>query len=407
MAKPTTIKIQLRELHPGQLEIKQNAKRFNTLECGRRFGKSTLGEDLIIEKPLNLKQPAGWFAPTYMFLDPIWDSVVNQLGPIITRKNEQKKSIHLATGGLIDFWSLENKDAGRGRKYARVIIDEAGMIAHLKHSWENSIRATLTDYVGDLFLLSTPKGRNFFHECFARGQDPQEKEWASWRKGSIDNPYLDKEEIAAARRELPEAVFKQEYEGIPADDGGNPFGISSIRNCIGPISNRDAVVFGVDLAKSQDYCVVVGLDSSGCVCVFERWQSDWKQTRERVAGIVGYIPCLIDSTGVGDPIVEDLQRTANNFEGFKFTSTAKQQIMEGLASAIQRSSLRIPDGVMIAELESFCFEYSKRGVRYSAPPGMHDDCVCALALAVQHGSNPSCRPFNPEEVLMGRSSVSL
>jgi hypothetical protein len=87
---------------------------------------------------------------------------------------------------------------------------------------------------------------------------------------------------------------------------------------------------------------------------------------------------------VGDPVVEGLQREAgHHFEGFKFTSATKQQIMEGLAVAIQRKQVTFPEGPIVSELETFEYEYTRTGVRYTAPEGLHDDCVCALALAVQ------------------------
>ena len=56
--------------------------------------------------------------------------------------------------------------------------------------------------------------------------------------------------------------------------------------------------------------------------------------------------------------------------------------MEGLAVAIQRGEVAFPDGVIVSELESFEHYYKRTGVQYSAPDGMFDDCVCALALAV-------------------------
>jgi hypothetical protein len=96
---------------------------------------------------------------------------------------------------------------------------------------------------------------------------------------------------------------------------------------------------------------------------------------------------LVDSTGVGDAVLESLQDGRNNFEGFKFTSTSKQQLMEGLRLAIQQRGVRFPDGVIVSELESFEFTYTRTGVRYSAPEGEFDDCVCALALAVLQYKN--------------------
>jgi hypothetical protein len=400
------IEVVIPKLHAAQKAIVEESARFNAVQCGRRFGKTTLGKDRLIAKPLEGK-PAAWFAPTYKLLSEVFDSVESILGPAIESSNKQLKEIKLVTGGCIDFWSLEDHNAGRGRKYASVVVDEAGIVPHLKEVWQQAIRPTLTDYKGEAWLLGTPKGRNFFHECYTKGQDSQQSLWKSWRRGSVDNPLLDPTEIEDARRELPKAVFDQEYRGIPADDGGNPFGLDAIRSCLGPISDAPAVAFGADLAKSQDFCVTVGLDIHGCVCHFDRWQSDWKSTTERLQRNMGWVPSLVDSTGVGDPIVEDLQRSNSNFEGFKFTQTAKQQIMEGLSNALQRGLIRIPTGVLHDELESFTFEYSKRGVRYTAPQGMHDDCVCALALAVHKWRMPSTSFQSVEGIMMGRSGVYL
>ena len=95
-------------------------------------------------------------------------------------------------------------------------------------------------------------------------------------------------------------------------------------------------------------------------------------------------PALVDSSGVGDPVVEQLQRQGDGlFEGFKFSAQSKQQLMEGLAVAIQQRGVAYPAGVLVQELESFEYVYTRTGVQYSAPAGRHDDGVCALALAVR------------------------
>ena len=153
-------------------------------------------------------------------------------------------------------------------------------------------------------------------------------------------------------------------------------------------------MWGVDLAKSQDYTVAIGLDESGHVCRLERWQSPWNQTQDRLEELIGDSYAVIDSTGVGDPIVETLQRRCSSVEGFNFTSRSKQQIMEGLAVAIQTNSIAFPDGWLRSELEAFEYQYTRTGVRYEAPSGLHDDGVCALALALHARSFVSSRAFS-------------
>jgi hypothetical protein len=140
------------------------------------------------------------------------------------------------------------------------------------------------------------------------------------------------------------------------------------------------VCFGIDLAKSVDYTAIIGLDEHRQVCYFDRFQLPWRETIQRIKALPN-VPMKIDSTGVGDPIVEEIQLTGQNVSGFKFNQTTKQQLMEGLAAVIQQRKIAFPEGLIQSELENFTFEYTRTGVKYTAPTGLHDDCVCALALA--------------------------
>jgi hypothetical protein len=374
------IRLKLPRRHAGQVKVASEAKRFNVLQCGRRWGKTTFGTDMLIGPALN-GYPTAWFAPTYKLLAEVWRVVLSTLTPVIRATNVQEKRIELVTGGVIDFWSLDDSDPARGRKYKRAVVDEAGIVRNLEAGWQEAIRPTLTDFKGDAWFLGTPKGRNFFHRLYAKGESG-ETEWASWRMPTTTNPHIDPAEVEAAKRDLPPAVFNQEFLGIPADDGGNPFGLTKIHACkSATLPASDPVVFGVDLAKSYDWTVVCGLDDDGRVCVLERWQSDWGQTKRRILDLCSGVPALVDSTGVGDPVVEDLQRAGVAVEGFKFTASSKQQLMEGLAAAIQQEAVQFPDGWLLNELEAFEYEYRPGGIRYSAPEGLHDDGVMALALA--------------------------
>lgn len=379
-------------LHAAQQRVIDGAKRFNVLECGRRSGKTTLGVDLAIDVALDGK-PVGWFAPTYKILADAWRELVAGTVDVRLRLDQQERRIELITGGVIECWSLDTPDPARGRKYARVLIDEAGIVRDLENAWNGAIRPTLTDYRGDAWFFGTPKGHNYFHRLYAKGQQG-EPDWQSWRFGTVENPAISAAEVEDAKRDMPPAVFEQEYLGIPADDGGNPFGLTAIKACIAPLSTAAPAVWGVDLAKSQDWTWPIALDGTGTVCISERWQSPWAATLERLSAMISRsgARALVDSTGVGDPIVEQLQsRCGDLVEGFKFTAQSKQQLMEGLAAAIQQRTVRFPDGPLVSELASFTYEYTKTGVRYTAPDGLHDDGVCALALAVQARSKPRAR----------------
>lgn len=285
-------------------------------------------------------------------------------------------------GALIEFKSAEKPDNLYGDDVYAVVIDEASRCR--EESW-HAVRSTLTATNGPARIIGNIKGRrNWFYDMARRAE-----------AGDVDMHYakliaadavaagiVKAEEVEAARRDLPEAVFNELYMAIPNDDGGNPFGLKSIRLQVKALSSLPPVAFGIDLAKSVDWCVIIGLDVNGDVCRYERFQLPWSETEAKILATIGTgVPTLIDSTGVGDPIVERLQKTNAMITGFKFTSASKQQIMEGLALAIQGGTVGYPAGTIVMELEAFEYEYTRTGVKYSAPEGQHDDTVCALALA--------------------------
>ena len=367
------MRIELPKPHINQQQILECDRRFIVVMCGRRFGKSELSQIIGIKEAIKGGQVA-YITPTYKLAKAFFERLT---GALQFKNNISNLKIYCPNNGSIEFYTGERLDNLRGRKFHLVIIDEASFIPDLENGWNNSIRPTLTDYKGKAVFLSTPKGKNFFYSLFMKAG---ENDWASFKFTSYDNPHIDPKEIDDARMQLPEVVFEQEYMANPAENSANPFGSKFIRACIKPISNQQIVAFGIDLAKSVDHTAIIGLDNNGNVAYFDRFQMDWHNTKETIRRLP-IAPILADSTGVGDPILEDLKREGINIEGLKFTSQSKQQLMEGLATAIQQGKIGFPDGVIVKELEIFEYIFSSHGVRYSAPSGFHDDCVMALALA--------------------------
>lgn len=375
------VEVTLHRLHDGQRRIADHPARFKVVMCGRRFGKSALGIRWLCDGVLK-GESCGWFAPNYKYAGDAWRELVQRLGPVIQSKNEQDRRVELVNGGVLEVWTLDSDDPARGRKYHRVVIDEAGIVSELLKLWQASIRPTLVDYEGHALFLGTPKGRRHgFMQLFQRGESDDPK-WASFRASTLDNPYIPPEEVEEARRELPPEIFQQEFEGIPTDDGANPFGLTAIRSAVKPLSDHPPVVFGVDLARSLDYSVAVGLDAWGAVCVLDRWQLPWGETKTKIQALVGQTPIVADSTGVGDGIVADLQAMGVDVTPHYFTQPSKLRLMQRLVAAFQGEQLGIPDGWLVRELEAFEFTYTASGVKYEAPKGMHDDGVMALALAL-------------------------
>jgi phage FluMu gp28-like protein len=370
------MRIELPTPHINQRQILDSNKRFIVVMCGRRFGKSELSQILGITEALKGGSVA-YVTPTYGLAQVFFERLTKTL-PF--KNNISKLKIYCPNEGSIEFFTGERLDNLRGRKFHLVIIDEAAFISDLEEGWSNSIRPTLTDYEGRAVFLSTPRGKNFFYSLFMK---QGENDWQSFKFSTYDNPHINPREIDDARIQLPEVVFNQEYLADPAENSANPFGNAFIRRCIKPLSAQTIVCYGIDLAKSVDFTVIIGLDKSGNVAYFDRFQLDWHNTKETIKRLPP-APIIVDSTGVGDPILEDLLREGVNIEGLKFTSQSKQQLMEGLASAIQQAKIGFPEGVIVDELDVFEYQFTANGVRYSAPSGFHDDCVVSLALAWQN-----------------------
>jgi phage FluMu gp28-like protein len=374
------------DLYRKQREAIFDEARYVWVEASTKSGKTVGCLEWIVDglqhDPPNAN--VWWVAPIYPQAKIAFTRLKNGLGGCegIT-VNDSELRIEFPGKRSIWFKGSDKPDSLYGEDVYRCVMDEASRCR--EESW-HAIRSTLTATQGPIRLIGNVKGRkNFFYRGCRAAQ--QGKAGHAYHKltaqDAIDAGVLTADEVLDAEAALPAHVFRELYYAEPSDDGGNPFGLDAIDACIAPQSDDRPVCFGVDLAKSVDFNAVIGLDDSARVCRFAHWQSDWGATKTRLTEIVRFTPSLIDSTGVGDPIVEDLQRTAGNIEGFKFSSLSKQQLMEGLAAAIQRRQVSFPEGRIADELREFGYEYTRTGVRYSAPEGLHDDCVCALALAVK------------------------
>ena len=194
--------------HDGQVKIIQGAKRFNVIANGRRWGKTILAVKLSMETMLK-GQNVGYFAPDPALFEDFWEELKERLEPITIYKSESKHTIRINTGGEIKLWSLEKKNAGRSKKYHRVIIDEAAFAKNLKYQWEKCIRATLTDYQGDAFFFSSPAFGTFFQEIFDYCK--KYSNWASFQMPTSTNPYISPEELKEIEETTDPLTWAQEY----------------------------------------------------------------------------------------------------------------------------------------------------------------------------------------------------
>lgn len=380
-----------------QRKILESKARFTITEASTKAGKTFSHLWWLFEKahtPPKKGANYWWIAPVYSQAKIAFSRVRRVVGgSSLYRINESELFIVTPAGSTIWFKSAEKPDNLYGEDVYAAVFDE--FTRAREEAW-TALRTTLTATKAPCKFIGNVKGKkNWGYRLGqkARAGEPGYEYFKVTAYDAVAEGILDKEEIEQAKRDLPENAFRELYLAEALDDQANPFGISHIQRCVLQLSTLPAVCYGVDLAKSVDWTVVVGLDRNGRICFFERWQADWSQTRRRVIQIIRGVPTYLDSTGVGDPIVEDIKKECFGAEGFIFSQNSKQQLMEGLAVAIQNDEISVLEGIMQEEMEAFEFEYTRTGVRYRAPEGTHDDTVCALALANKRRKNRPAAPI--------------
>ena len=395
-------------LYPKQHAAIFDPRRYSCIEATVKSGKTSGCIVWIIEQAMAGRDGWNywWVAPVYVQADIAFRRASRAIPRTMRRINITLKTITLLNGAVIWFKSSDHPDTLYGEDVYAAVIDEA---SRAKEEGWHAVRSTLTATRGPIRIIGNVKGRKSWAYRLARRAEAGEPNMGYHKiiaADAVAAGILDAEEIEDARRQLPDNVFRELYLAEASDDQGNPFGIEAIKKCLRDgLSARPPRVWGWDLAKYHDWTVGIALDDDGAVCRIERFQRPWEETITAIRRETGRTPALVDATGVGDPIMENLQRTSeraslqfahiehgrvtapgSNFSGFKFSASSKQMLMEGLAVAIQSQDVSFPAGVISQELENFEFVYmpSSRMVRYSAPEGFHDDCVCALALSVMH-----------------------
>jgi hypothetical protein len=393
-------RIQLPEPHPAQQQILDEARRWNVVALGRRAGKSTLALHLLAETALHA-QPAGYFAPTYKLLAEFWRELRTILEPVTRMKSEQDHRLELITGGTLECWSLDDPNPARGRKYGKIVVDEAAMVRDLLEIWQLALRPTLTDLSGGAWFMSTPRGLNDFWTLYQNGQDPLNAEWMSWQMPTSVNPFIKPAELEAARHELPERAWAQEYraEFLEVEGAGVFRGVQGVARLEpqGPQRGHTYVI-GCDWARSNDFTVFSIMDASTLeqVAIDRFTQIDFEFQTERLHRWADlYQPRVImaEANALGQPLVERLQqgygrlygesRRALPIQPWWSTNATKAALVQQLSVAIENGDVALlDDAVQTSELQAYEVERLPSGMlRYGAPSGQHDDTVIATALA--------------------------
>lgn len=202
------IEITLPTLHPAQWRVLSKLRRFNTIACGRRWGKTRFSAAWALEK-IGRGLPGFWVAPSFPIADIGWRLMRGLAVQIPGCEISDGKMRISFNGGWGQFKSADSEGGLRGEGLGWLVADECAHIRNWPDVWEQELRPALTDLKGEALFPSTPFGLNHYAEMFRRAEsDPA---WASFQEPTRNNPFIDPGEIEAARKDMPELVFRQEY----------------------------------------------------------------------------------------------------------------------------------------------------------------------------------------------------
>jgi hypothetical protein len=201
-------------LHPKQMEVFKSRARFRVVVAGRRWGKSQLSKVLIIKFARMPKRKIWYVAPTYKMAKQImWNDIKDTIPTKwIKSVNETHMAIVLLNGTRIELKGADKPDSLRGVGIHFLVLDEFQDMS--EETWYKVLRPTLADTGGHAIFIGTPKAYNLLYDVFKKGQDAlavARGEWESWQFPTITSPFIPKAEIEAARADMDEKSFNQEF----------------------------------------------------------------------------------------------------------------------------------------------------------------------------------------------------
>lgn len=379
------------EPHERQEEVLRvfNNLRTIVLCAGRRFGKSALCAYLALKVLLGKNKKVWIVSPSYDLSLKVFNYLVRWFSIVAPSQTKgityrPTPKIKTARGSILECKSAENPTSLLGEELDLMIVDEAARID--RRIYEQFLFPTLSSRQGKVVFISTPLGKNWFYEQYEKAREMG----GAFTFPSKDNPTFPQEEWEYSQKNLPDHVFQQEYQAQFLDDSTAVFrGVDEcIKETISDPREGRVYTMGVDLGKYRDYTVLTVIDHFNNEVVYiDRFKDvEWELQKKRIVTLAeryNRARVVIDSTGLGDPIADYLRKEGLFVEDISYSQKRKQQLIEKLSIFIQEQLVTIPpDEQLLAEMKSFGYNLNDGRVSYSAPSGMHDDCVNSLALAV-------------------------
>lgn len=407
-------------LHETQNLVARDRHQFRVVNCGRRWGKTTLAIEEMKGKALYHPRRIAYIAPTYQQArDIAWEQLKNELDPIIISVNESRLELKVRTRdngeSLIVLRGWEAIDTLRGQYYDFIVIDEVASMRNFWQQWEEVVRPTLVDKKGEVLFISTPKGFNHFYDLYNRELDEKKgKDFKSFTFTSYDNPHIPKEELDKSRDEMTEDSFSQEF-------------LADFRKLEGLVYkefNRSRHIFEDEPARIVDYIAGVdfGYNHPAAVIHIKRdhdgtyWVvEEWVKTKRTETQIANYASTCKFNRVYPDPENPSAIQVLNDHHlPVMEVVKGKGSIQTGINKVrelFKQNRLFIHKSCinLINELESY--SYDEEGSRHQEglypsenPIKQHDDALDALRYAISGSFELHVRPEEEEhaERLMSR-----
>ena len=365
--------------------------KYYTLVSSRQAGKTMLGMNMLLYFAINNpKSKVAFISPTYMQVRKVMEELHNAIAMSkITKKvNYSTYEIHFHNGSVIYFRSADNYDSLRGYTFDFMICDEASYLK--EQGWRAAIQPTVLVRGKKVILMSTPRGLDFFHEMYQLGKSPEHPNYQSYRMTYKGNPFVDMAEIEAAKKTLPPAIYKAEYEGEFVQ--GESMVFENYTACMFDKYPQPTgrVFAGVDLGKESDYTVMTLIDETGQVIdIYRDNKKDWNYMIQQIVNRARKYKAtvMVEKNSMGTVVIEQIKKQWQDTHGFQTTNKSKQEIIEGLILDFHEESIGIPSPKCLPELQmeldTFEMRYSpkSRSVIYAAREPFHDDLIISLGIA--------------------------
>jgi hypothetical protein len=309
----------------------------------------------------------------------------------IKRKNDQECVIEFTWGSIFQLKGGDDPDRLRGPGPLGCVFDEFGTMK--LEAWQVVEPAIIANN-GWTWFIGTPKGKNHLFQFLERSKTM--KGWGSFYLNGENSGIYNKDQLLQLRSSMTQKMYAQEIMCDFLENEGTVFrGVrDAMQSEVESPKKEHLYVIGCDLAKVTDYTVLTVYDRIHNNQVYqERFQTiEWPFQKAKIAALSKHYNnalVILDATGLGDPIADDLTRQGVPVTPFKITEQTKKQLIEKLSLWIeQKICLLLPLNETLEEFDNFSYEIGPTGkIRYQAREGFHDDIVISHSLAI-YGLQP-------------------